>query len=114
MWLERFSAVSQPFLSRISAVFSRFSAKNAWLHTVSMGNGDFELFLHVLGPSNAIDSKFCVVTASSDSPRLFATLIRSFLVHTTSGFTLVGALGRFSGVSQAFGPFSKGIDSMHV
>jgi hypothetical protein len=66
-WLERFSAVPQPFLSRISAVFSRFSAQKrlATSHTVSMGNGDFELFLHVLGSLNAIDSKFCVVTPST-------------------------------------------------
>ena len=66
VWLERFSTVPQPFLSRFSAVLSRFSAKNAWLHTVSMGNGDFELFLPVLGSLNAIDSKFCVVTPSTN------------------------------------------------
>ena len=63
-------SVSQPFLSRSLAVLqpflSRFSAKNAWLHTVSMGNGDFELFLPVLGSLNAIDSKFCVVTPSTN------------------------------------------------
>ena len=53
VWLERFSTVPQPFLSRFQPFFSRFSAKNAWLHTVSMGNGDFELFLPVLGSLNA-------------------------------------------------------------
>jgi hypothetical protein len=31
-------------------------------------------------------------------------------VHTTSSFALIGALERFSGVSQAFGPFLGGID----
>jgi hypothetical protein len=54
------------FLSRFSAVPKRFLAKNAWLHTVSMGNGDFELFLPVLGSLNAIDSKFCAVTPSTN------------------------------------------------
>ena len=66
VWLERFLAVSQPFLSRFLAVSRRFSAKNAWLHTVSMGNGDFELFLPVLGSLNGIDSKFCVVAPSTN------------------------------------------------
>ena len=62
VWLERFSTVPQPFLSRFSAVFQPFLSKNAWLHTVSMGNGDFELFLPVLGSLNAKGSKFCAVT----------------------------------------------------
>ena len=59
-------SVSQPFLSRYSAVPKRFLAKNAWLHTISMGNVDFELFLLVLGSLKAEGSKICVVTPSTD------------------------------------------------
>jgi hypothetical protein len=66
VWLERFSAVPQPFLSRFQPFSSRFLAKNAWLHTVSMGNGDFELFLPVLGSLKAKGSIFCVVTPSTN------------------------------------------------
>jgi hypothetical protein len=44
VWLERFLAISQMFLRRFLAVPSRFSAKNAWLHTIAMGNGNFEMF----------------------------------------------------------------------
>jgi hypothetical protein len=53
VWLERFLAVSQPFLSRFLTVSRRLSAKNARLHTVSMGNGDFELFSPIFGPLKA-------------------------------------------------------------
>jgi hypothetical protein len=52
-WLERFLAIFQLFLSRFLAVPRRFLAKNAWLHTISMGNGDFELISPVLGPLKA-------------------------------------------------------------
>ena len=58
VWLERFLAVSQPFLSHFYPFLGVSQPKNAWLHTVSMGNGDFELFLPVLGPSNSIESIF--------------------------------------------------------
>jgi hypothetical protein len=44
VWLERFLAVSQSFLSRLLAVSRRSSAKNAWLHIVSMGNGNLSYF----------------------------------------------------------------------
>ena len=45
----------------------------SYIHTVStmscIGNGDFCVSFGSLGPSNAIDSKFCVVTPSSNYPR---------------------------------------------
>jgi hypothetical protein len=62
--LERFLAVSQPFISRFKPFLGVPQTKNAWLHTVSMRNGDFEMFLHVLGFVKAKGSKFCVVTSS--------------------------------------------------
>ena len=70
-------------------------------------------FSHAFGPLDAIGSKFCVVTPATNWPRLFTMLIRKSFVHTTSSFALVGALERFSGVSQASGPFLGGIDFLH-
>ena len=67
VWLERFLAVSQPFLSHFLAVSRRFSAQKR-LATYSFygGNGDFELFSPVLGSLNAIGSKFCVTAPSTN------------------------------------------------
>jgi hypothetical protein len=70
-----------------------------------MWNGDFERISPAFGSLDAIGSKFCVVTSPTNQPRLFTMLIKNYFAYNPSSFALVGALERFSGVSQASGPF---------
>jgi hypothetical protein len=104
--LERSLAIYwpfRPFLIPNTPGYIQFLCEMAIL-------SDFHM---LFGALDAIGSKICVVTSLTDWLGPFTMLIRESFLQTTSSFVLVGALERFSGVSQAFEAFLGGIDFLH-